>query len=162
MVSHIADDKIFIINGSQNNKMNNDIRTYNYCDESPLISRIRQIKKYLDKKFSDIKVDVDFTDVEQKITDSTSEIKETINTSSSDIKDTITESTDGIKETISESTAELKETINTSTSDIKEAIEDAKPCFCNLATKEDVTEAKNEIIKEIDEKFVDLNELIKQ
>lgn len=142
--------------------MNNDIRTYNFCDDSPLISRTTQVKEYLDKKFSDIKVDVDFTDVEQKITDSTSEIKETIDTSSSDIKNTITESTDGIKESITENTTELKETINTSTSEIKEAIEDAKPCLCNLATKDDVTEAKKEIIKEIDEKFVDLNELIKQ
>lgn len=58
-------------------------------------------------------------------------------------------------------------------SEIIEAIDDAKPCLCNLATKEDICKArcsiineiddsKETIIKEIDEKFGDLNEMISQ
>lgn len=104
--------------------MINDIRVYNYYDESPLINRTTQVKEYLDKKLSNVKAKVDFTEVEEKI-------------------------------------ADVKETIYDSTSDIKETIEDAKPCLCHLATKEDVCKAKCAIIKEIDEKFVDLNDLVK-
>lgn len=104
--------------------MINDIRVYNYYDESPLINRTTQVKEYLDKKLSNVKAKIDFTEVEEKI-------------------------------------ADVKETIYDSTSDIKEAIEDAKPCLCHLATKEDVCKAKCAIIKEIDEKFVDLNDLVK-
>lgn len=68
--------------------------------------------------------------------------------------------------------SEVDHRINCSTHKILHAIEDSKPCLCNLATKEDVCKAKHqlidkidsskkEIIEEIDEKFVDLNELIK-
>lgn len=108
--------------------MINDIRIYNYNDESPLINRTTQIKEYLDSKLSNVKANVDFTEV---------------------------------KETIITSTDSIKDSINESTETIEEAIEDARPCLCNLATKSDVCNAKNEIIKEIDEKFVDLNEIIK-
>lgn len=70
-------------------------------------------------------------------------------------------------------TTEISEIISDSTSEIKETIIDNKPCLCNLATKADVCSAKcaiiktvNEdkdlIIKEIDEKFVDLNEQIRE
>lgn len=68
-------------------------------------------------------------------------------------------------------TSEISVMIDDATDDIKETIRDSKPCLCNLATKADVCKAKNEImnkvdcdtdkiIKEIDEKFVDLNEQI--
>lgn len=115
--------------------MINDIRIYNYHDDSPLINRTTQVKEYLDKKLSNVQAKVDFTEVEEKISD--------------------------VKETMNGNFAEVKEAISESTSDIKDAIEDAKPCLCHLATKEDVCKAKCEIIKEIDEKFVDLNELVK-
>lgn len=115
--------------------MINDIRIYNYHDDSPLINRTTQVKEYLDKKLSNVQVSVDFTEVEEKISD--------------------------VKESMDGKFTEVKETIYDSTNDIKEAIEDAKPCLCNLATKEDVCKAKCAIIKEIDEKFVDLNELVK-
>lgn len=107
----------------------NDIRIYNYHDESPLVTRETQAKDYFDKKFANIKVDVDV-----------------------DLS--------GIDKHISDSTCE-----------IIEKIEDSKPCLCHLATKEDVCRAKceiinkidsnkEEIINDIDEKFVDLNEII--
>ena len=70
-------------------------------------------------------------------------------------------------------TREIKEIVSDSTFEIKETIIDNKPCLCNLATKTDVCCAKNAIIrkvdedkdliiKEIDEKFVDLNEQIRE
>ena len=69
--------------------------------------------------------------------------------------------------------SEISEKIDDSTSLIIDTIEESKPCLCHLATKEDVCAAKcavikkiesskEEIIKDIDEKFVDLNEIIKK
>lgn len=116
--------------------MVNDIRIYNYYDDGPMVNRTTQIKEYLEKQLSNVEAKVDFTEVEKKIAD--------------------------VKETVTTSTTDIKEAITDSTIDIKEAIEDAKPCLCHLATKDDVTKAKTEIIDKIDEKFVDLNELIKQ
>lgn len=68
--------------------------------------------------------------------------------------------------------SEVDNRIDTSTNKVLTAIEDSKPCLCELATKEDICRAKykildkidkseKKIIEEIDEKFVDLNELIK-
>lgn len=127
-------------------EMINDIRIYNYHDDSPLINRTTQVKEYLDKKLSNVQVNVDFTEVEEKI---------------SDVKETMDGKLTEVKETMVADFTEVKDVISDSTNDIKEAIEDAKPCLCNLATKEDVCKAKCAIIKEIDEKFVDLNELVK-
>lgn len=70
-------------------------------------------------------------------------------------------------------TTEIRGIVSDSTYEIKETIIDNKPCLCNLATKSDVCCAKNAImrrvdedkdliIKEIDEKFVDLNEQIRE
>lgn len=112
----------------------NDIRMYNYYDDEPLVTRQTQAKNYFDKKFANIKVDADLGEINAKL--------------------------DSIDTHISDSTNE-----------IVEAIEDSKPCLCHLATKEDVCHAKfeilnkiesskEEIITDIDEKFVDLNELI--
>lgn len=123
--------------------MINDIRVYNYYDDEPLITRESQMKDYLDKKFSSIKVDVDLSEVNEKL-------------------DKIDGSSDEI---ISE--------IRESKSEIIEEIKDSRPCLCHLATKEDICHAKceiigkvehskREIIHEIDEKMYDLNELIKE
>lgn len=70
-------------------------------------------------------------------------------------------------------TTEIREIVSDSTYEIKETIIDNKPCLCNIATKADVCcaknaimrkvdEDKNLIIKKIDEKFVDLNEQIRE
>lgn len=121
----------------------NDIRIYNYYDDEPLITRQTQAKDYFDKKFANIKVDVDvdLSGVNKKL-------------------DNILDTTTAVDTHISDSTNE-----------IIEAIEESKPCLCHLATKEDVCHAKceiihkietskEEIINDIDEKFVDLNDLI--
>lgn len=121
----------------------NDIRMYNYYDDEPLVTRQTQAKDYFDKKFANIKVDVDvdLSGVNKKL-------------------DNILDTTTAVDTHISDSTNE-----------IIEAIEESKPCLCHLATKEDVCHAKceilnkiesskEEIITDIDEKFVDLNELI--
>lgn len=124
-------------------KMLNDIRVYNYDSNEPLISRMAQAKEYFDNKFANIHMEIDLSGVEGKIDNSTEEIKEAINNAA-----------------------------DNSTSEIIDAIEESKPCLCHLATKEDVCKAKcaiiskieedkDLIIKEIDDKFVDLNELIK-
>ena len=47
--------------------MRNDIRVYNYDENSQLINRMTQAEAYLDKKFANIKVDVDLDDVEMKL-----------------------------------------------------------------------------------------------
>lgn len=123
--------------------MLNDIRVYNYDSNEPLISRMAQAKEYFDNKFANIHMEIDLSGVEGKIDNSTEEIKEAINNAA-----------------------------DNSTSEIIDAIEESKPCLCHLATKEDVCKAKcaiiskieedkDLIIKEIDDKFVDLNELIK-
>lgn len=123
--------------------MLNDIRVYNYDSNEPLISRMTQAKEYFDNKFANIHMKIDLSGVEGKIDNSTEEIKEAINNAA-----------------------------DNSTSEIIDAIEESKPCLCHLATKEDVCKAKcaiiskieedkDLIIKEIDDKFVDLNELIK-
>lgn len=141
--------------------MYSDIREYNYYDNGTLINRVSQVEEYLDKKFADIHMDVDLSEIEEKITDATI-----------DVKENISEAKDDIKTTISSTESEIKEDMANSVTEIKDAIETAKPCLCNLATKEDVCNAKctiirwmednkDEIIKEIDEKFVDLNELVK-
>lgn len=130
--------------------MVNDIRVYDYYDGEPLITRMEQVKNYLDNKFSHVHADVDLTEINQKITESTEEINGKITVS----------------------TKELSQQITNSTAELSEKIEDSKPYLCNLATKEDVCKAKcavinkiesskEEIIKDIDEKFVDLNELVK-
>lgn len=121
----------------------NDIRIYNYYDDEPLITRQTQAKDYFDKKFANIKVDVDvdLSGVNKKL-------------------DNILDTTTAVDAHISDSTNE-----------IIGAIEESKPCLCKLATKEDVCHtkceiinkiesSKEEIIKDIDEKFVDLNDLI--
>ena len=121
----------------------NDIRIYNYYNDEPLITRQTQAKDYFDKKFANIKVDVDvdLSGVNNKL-------------------DNILDTTTAVDTHISDSTNE-----------IIEAIEESKPCLCHLATKEDVCHAKCEIIRkiesskeeiitDIDEKFVDLNDLI--
>ena len=126
--------------------MLNDIRIYNYNDNEPLITRMEQAKKYFDDKFANIHADVDLTEVENKI--------DTVNTN------------------IVNGNEEIKGVINDSKEEIIEAIESSKPWLCNLATKKDICEAKSAIINKIDEdkdliiqhvdeKFVDLNELIK-
>lgn len=67
---------------------------------------------------------------------------------------------------------EVEDKIDSSTAEIKDAIEDAKPCLCNLATKQDVCRAKceiihhihedkEEIVTEFNEKFYNLNEIVK-
>ena len=112
----------------------NDIRIYNYYNEEPLVTRQTQAKNYFDKKFANIKVDADLSGVNEKL--------DNIDTH-----------------------------ISTSTNEIIEKIEDSKPCLCHLATKDDVCNAKceiihkiesskEEIINDIDDKFVDLNDLI--
>lgn len=121
----------------------NDIRIYNYYNDEPLITRQTQAKDYFDKKFANIKVDVDvdLSGVNKKL-------------------DNILDTTTAVDTHISDSTNEIIETI-----------EESKPCLCHLATKEDVCHAKceiihkiesskEEIINDIDEKFVDLNDLI--
>ena len=126
--------------------MLNDIWIYNYNDNEPLITRMEQAKKYFDDKFANIHADVDLTEVENKI--------DTVNTN------------------IVNGNEEIKGVINDSMEEIIEAIESSKPCLCNLATKKDICEAKcaiinkidedkDLIIQHVDEKFVDLNELIK-
>lgn len=137
--------------------MLNDIRIYNYNDDQPLISRTVQIQEYLDKKFADIQVDVDLSEVENKI---------------DNVNDNITTINNNISDKINGSTVEIKAAIEESTTTITEAIEESSPCLCHMATKEDISNAKTEIIskidenkdliiKEIDDKFVDLNELVK-
>lgn len=138
-------------------KMLNDIRVYNYDSNEPLISRMAQAKEYFDNKFANIHMEIDLSGVEGKI-------------------DTVNNDITAINQKIDNSTEEIKEAINNaadnSTSEIIDAIEGSKPCLCHLATKEDVCKAKcaiiskieedkDLIIKEIDDKFVDLNELIK-
>lgn len=121
----------------------NDIRIYNYYNDEPLITRQTQAKDYFDKKFANIKVDVDvdLSGVNKKL-------------------DNILDTTTAVDTHISDSTNEIIETI-----------EESKPCLCHLATKEDVCHAKceiihkiesskEEIINDINEKFVDLNDLI--
>lgn len=114
--------------------MINDIRVYNYDENGLLIGRTSQIEEYLDKKFSSIEVDVDLSKVERKL-------------------------------------CNIDCNITHSTEHILDAIEESKPCLCHLATKEDLKQAKcniiqeikeseQTIIKEIDEKFVNLNDLI--
>ena len=127
--------------------MLNDIRVYNYHDNEPLITRMEQAKKYFDDKFANIHTDVDLTEVENKI--------------------------DAVNTNIVNGNEEIKGVIMDSKEEIMDAIESSKPCLCNLATKKDICEAKcaiiskidedkDLIIQHVDEKFVDLNELIKQ
>lgn len=108
-----------------------DLRRYDYFDNEPLITTTTQIKDYLDGKFSNIKVEVSDEKLDNII-----------------------------------------DNINSAKSEIIYTVEESKPCLCNLATKKDVCEAKcailkkissseENIIKEIDENFVDLNEVIK-
>lgn len=141
--------------------MYSDIREYNYYDNGRLITRVSQVEEYLDKKFADIHVDVDLSEIEEKIDNSTNLINENISASVDNITEDISEASNDIKEAISESENNIKNSMTDSVTEIKDAIEAAKPCLCNLATKEDVCKAKCAIIKEIDEKFVDLNELVK-
>lgn len=119
--------------------MFDDLRSYNYYNDEPLITKMSQAKEYFDSKFSNIHVEADLTEISKEIKESKDEIAQEIKVSKSEIID---------------------------------AIDDSKPCLCHLATKEDVCkakcqilgkieESKNEINTHIDEKFVNLNDLIK-
>lgn len=152
---------LFIIKISLNktNKMLDDLRIYNYHDNEPLITRETQAKNYLDEKFANIKFENDDSNIIKTIKESKEEIIEEVKNIDTDVD------LSGVTDTINNAVADAK-------SDIIEAIEDAKPCLCNVATKEDVckakcaiikhvTSSKEEIIKDVDDNFYDLNELIK-
>lgn len=138
--------------------MRNDIRMYGYKDDAPLISRIEQAKEYFDDKFANIIANVDLTEIETKIAESTSAVQSSISQSEESIIDNI---------------SSINTSIDDAKSEIIEAVEDSKPCLCNIATKDDIKQSKTDIIneidnskdliiKEIDDKFVNLNELVQK
>lgn len=140
--------------------MRNDYRTYNYYDNEPLVPRVTQIQEYLDKKLGNIHIEFDTKDITDKIDKVDKDVTDTISTISSAIS-TVTED---IKNSV-------KDEISDAKGEIIDAIDEASPCLCNLATKQDVTNAKTDIIKqietsetniktEIEEKFSDLNEIV--
>lgn len=138
--------------------MRNDIRMYGYKDDAPLISRIEQAKEYFDDKFANIIANVDLTEIETKIAESTSAVQSSMSQSEKSIIDNI---------------SSINTSIDDAKSEIIEAVEDSKPCLCNIATKDDIKQSKTDIIneidnskdliiKEIDDKFVNLNELVQK
>lgn len=138
--------------------MHNDIRVYNYDDNEPLITRMAQIKSYLDKKFAESQTKVDFSEVHEHL----NQVDEDVKAIHFDVDlSEVNQNIEKAKNEVISNTESCKE-------EIIEKIEDSKPCLCKLATKEDVCHiithienSKKEIIEEIDEKFVNLNDLVK-
>lgn len=102
-------------------------RPYEYDYDVPYIGRTGVIENYLDKKFAGISVDKD-------------EIKETIETSVTESLGNIDCKFCSVHNHIDRAKNEI---INNSESG----------CTCNLATKEDVTNAVTQINAHVDEKF---------
>lgn len=144
--------------------MINDIRIYNYDDNEPLITRMTQIKQYLDGKFAHIDVDVDLSGVKKDIRDSKNEIIEKIETSKPSTenlatKEDIAKSEEAIVSEVKEVEKGICKAECHVVNEIKKTQEQVCCAKCQIVNK--IVESKNEIIKEIDEKFVNLNEIIK-
>lgn len=114
----------------------NDIRVYNYYDDEPLITRQTQAKNYFDKKFANIKVDVDvdLSGVNKKL--------------------------DNIDSHISDSTNEIIDAIEDSKPCLCHLATKEDVCKAKCAIIHKIEESKEEVIEDIDEKFYDLNNLI--
>lgn len=113
-------------------EIKNDLREYGYLDQIPLSSRCEQIKDYLDKKIGD-----------------TSEIKEVI-------KETITDSMSDYDERFCHTNCHIER----AKKEIIHKIEEGGSgggCCCNLATKEDISNAIEEINEHTDSKFDEIN-----
>lgn len=125
-------------------------KRYDYNSDVGIVTRDEQIKEYLDKKFSSIDVDVnvDMSGVEDKIESST--------------QTTIEKLEHGLGKTNCHIERAKNEIINNSSC--------CSPCQTNTITKDDITNAINEINSHTDDKFneidfekqfSDLNEQIK-
>lgn len=113
-------------------EIKNDLREYGYLDQMPLSSRCEQIKEYLDKKIGD-----------------TSEIKEVI-------KETITDSMSDYDEKFCHTNCHIERAKREIISKIDGDCGGCG-CHCHLATKEDISNAIEEINEHTDSKFDEIN-----
>lgn len=136
-------------------------KRYDYNSDVGIVTRDEQIKEYLDKKFSSIDVDVnvDMSSVEEKIEKSS---QDTIDKIESSTQSTIEKLEHGLGKTNCHIERAKNEIINNSSC--------CNPCQTNTITKDDITNAINEINSHTDDKFneidfekqfSDLNEQIK-
>ena len=135
--------------------MKQSYKRYDFCENNGYVGTTQQLKEYLDGKFERITVDKEFIDttIKEALKDVDAEIEETVQSSVQEsLKDasTIIEST--VKESVSESLQDIDEqfdkvnsNIHTAEANIIHEIIENKPCLCNLATKQDIADAVEEI-----------------
>ena len=156
--------------------MTNDLRTYNYPNNDGFIPRNRQIEIYIQERLKDINVNTDLTEITHKVEDVREEI---VNTKTDVVKaiEAIKPSIEVIKPAIE--ALPTKKDINISTDKIVEAIKSEKDCCdcccednkkeqddicCNISCiiEEKLDKAKCELSKDIEEKFLNINDLIRR
>ena len=150
---------------------------YNFDENAPLITKCEQAKEYIDKKFSDIDIDVDIDtieigqDIKEMIVDA---INEKLELDTDSLRDLIIENmdidineinenvsntiTDTFNDTISPKIDEVECRID----EIDEHIEQAKQHLCCdiSCAKTQVVNVINEKNEEVQEAFSDLNEQV--
>lgn len=114
-------------------EIKNDLREYGYFDQIPLSSRCEQIKDYLDKKIGDV-----------------SDIREVI-------KDTITDSMSDYDEKFCHTNCHIERAKKEIIHKIDDCGHCDSGCCCELATKEDISNAIEEINEHTDCKFDEIN-----
>lgn len=143
-------------------------KLYDYIEDNSLVTRTDQIKEYLNERLKTVDVNIDEEAITENIkTNVENVINDTLKESlEQNIKDTINDNLGGVDEQLSQINTQLNETKEV----IIEKVEEQKEILNNVATKQDVLEATENInnhtsnlFNEIDfhAKFADLNEQIK-
>lgn len=149
--------------------MKKNYKVYNFYEDNTLITRTEQIKSHIDDKFKNVEIDIDDDMIKDTIKDSIenaigNSFQETIE---SGIKDTIIESLNGVEDGMEH----INDHIETAKTEIIDKLDEHNHCLCNVASKEDIEGAVEQVnaytarkFKEADleTKFSDLNEQIKQ